>query len=153
MMTYVFELYLPTHPVDGIFLVGRWQQKDIEGLTSLIGWAKQHQISVTVFGPVPEYDGPLPRLLAYSIAWNQPSLASQHLVAGLASLDDEMQSMAKNTWHVNYISLYREVCGFQGCAEYADTAHKIPIMGDTNHFTESGASFVVRRLIAQGELH
>lgn len=152
MMAYIFGSFLPAHRIQGLFIVGRWQEKDIEGLTSVISWAKQHRVPVTVFGPVPEYDGPLPRLLAYSIAWNEPSLASQHLVAGLGTLDAKMQSMAKNVWHVDYISLYREVCGAEGCAEYADAAHEIPLMGDTNHFTPSGASFVAQRLVEQGEL-
>ena len=153
MMAYIFQNYLPTHPVQRMFLVGRWEEKNIEGLTALIAWAKQHQVPVTVFGPVPEYDGPLPRLLAYSIAWNEPNLASEHLVPGLGPLDAEMQRTARNTWHVPYISLYRGICGAESCAEYADAAHKIPLMSDTNHLSQSGASFVVRRLVERGELH
>jgi peptidoglycan/LPS O-acetylase OafA/YrhL len=152
MMAYIFQTYLPAHPVQGLFLVGRWSEKDLDGLTATIDWAKQRQIPVTVFGPVPEYDGPLPRLLAYSIAWNKPNLASQHLVAGQEPLDEEMLGMAANTWHVPYISLYREICAGDGCAEYADTAHKIPLMDDDNHLNQFGASFVVRRLIEKGEL-
>ena len=152
-MEYIFQEYLPTHPVQGMFVAGRWEEKNMEGLTELIAWADQHQVPVTVFGPVPEYDGPLPRLLAYSVAWNKPNLASEHLVASLGSLDAEMQGMAANTWHVRYISLYREICGAQSCAEYADAAHKVPLMGDTNHLTQSGASLVVQRLVAKGELY
>jgi peptidoglycan/LPS O-acetylase OafA/YrhL len=153
MMTYIFRSYLPTHPVEGLFVVGRWQQKDMAGVTALVVWAKQHQTQVTIFGPLPEYDGPLPRLLAYSIAWNQPNLASKHLVAGMGSLDAEMQSLATNTWHVRYVSLYQEICGEEGCAEFADAAHKVPLMGDTNHLTPSGAALIIRRLVAKGELH
>jgi hypothetical protein len=113
---------------------------------------KQHQVPVTVFGPVPEYDGPLPRLLAYSIAWKKPNLASQHLVAGQGSLDAEMETLATNTWHVPYVSLYREICGAGGCAVFADAAHEIPLMDDANHLSQFGAHLVVRRLIQQGEL-
>jgi peptidoglycan/LPS O-acetylase OafA/YrhL len=153
MTEYILQEYLPTHPVQGMFVAGRWEEKNMEGLTELIAWAHQHQVPVTVFGPVPEYDGPLPRLLVYSIAWNEPSLASEHLVASLGSLDAEMQRMAANTWHVRYISLYREVCGAQSCAEYADAAHKIPLMSDTNHLSQPGASLVVQRLVAKGELN
>jgi hypothetical protein len=152
MMNYIFQTYLPAHPVQGVFLVGRWEEKDMGGLTATIAWAKQHKVPVTVFGPVPEYDGPLPRLLAYSIAWNKPNLASQHLVAGQGSLDAEMESMATNTWHVPYISLYQEICGTEGCIEYADAAHTIPLMDDDNHLSQFGASFVVRHLVEKGEL-
>jgi len=153
MMDYIFQQYLPAHPVQGLFIVGRWEQKDLDPLTGLVSWAKQHQVPVTVFGPVPEYDAPLPRLLAYSIAWDKPALASQHLVASSKILDAEMQSMAASTWHIPYVSLYQEICGADGCAEYADAAHKIPMMGDDNHLSAPGASVVVQGLVDKGELN
>lgn len=153
MMGYIFQQYLPAHPVQGVFIVGRWREKDLGPLTGLIAWAKQHQLPVTVFGPVPEYDAPLPRLLAYSIAWTKPDLASQHLVASSKLLDTEMQRMAADLWHVPYISLYKEICSADGCDEYADPAHKIPMMGDDNHLSALGASVVVRRLAEKGELN
>lgn len=152
MMAYIFQQYLPTHSVQGVFIVGRWEQKNLEPLTGLISWAKQHQLPVIVFGPVPEYDAPLPRLLAYSIAWTKPDLARQHLVASSKVLDAEMQSMAANTWHVPYISLYQEICGTDGCLEYADAAHKVPLMFDDNHLSAPGATFVVQRLVDKGVL-
>ncbi len=152
MMNYIFKTYLPAHSIQGIFVIGRWEAKNLAPLTSLIDWAKQHNVPVTVFGPVPEYDGPLTRLLAYSIAWNRPALPSEHLVATPKSLDLEMQSLAKNKWHVPYISLYQEICSTDGCLEYADAAHKMPMMEDTNHLSALGASFVVRRLVDKGEL-
>jgi hypothetical protein len=152
MMAYIFQQYLPAHPIQGVFLVGRWEQKNLHSLTELISWAKQHQVPVIVFGPVPEYDAPLPRLLAYSIAWNKPNLPSQHLVAGSKFLDAEMKQIATTTWHVPYISLYNEICGAHSCLEYADPAGKLPMMWDDNHLSAPGASFVVRRLIDKGEL-
>jgi peptidoglycan/LPS O-acetylase OafA/YrhL len=136
-----------------IFLVGRWEEKDLDALGEVIVWAKQRGFPVTVIGPVPEYDGPLPRLLAYSIAWNEPDLVSHHLVPGPASLDIRMQSLAANTWHVPYISLYREICRINGCEEFADAAHKVPIMIDTDHLTKLGALVVVHDLVAKGEFH
>ena len=153
MMAYIFQQYLPTHPVQGVFVVGRWESKDLGPLAGLISWGKQHQQPLIVFGPVPEYDAPLPRLLAYSIAWDKPRLASEHLVASPRALDVEMQRLAASTWHVPYISLYDAICGSDGCLEYADAAHKIPLMGDDNHLSAPGASFVVQRLVDKGELN
>jgi peptidoglycan/LPS O-acetylase OafA/YrhL len=153
MMTYIFQTYLPEHPVQELLIAGRWEEKDMGALTAIIVWAQQHNIPVTIFGPVPEYDAPLSRLLAYSIAWKNPRLASQHLVPGSAVMDARMQNLAANTWHVPYISLYKEICDADGCVEYADSAHKIPLMGDTDHLSASGASFVVQRLVEKGELN
>lgn len=152
MMAYIFQSYLPSHSVQGLFMVGRWSEDQLPELARTIAWAKQHQIPVTVFGPVPEYDGPLPRLLAYSIAWNKPNFANQHRVKSIATLDAQMQGMAANVWHVRYISLYQKLCGVDGCAEYADGAHKIPMMDDDNHLNQFGANLVVRRLVAEGKL-
>ena len=152
MMAHIFQTYLPAHPVRGLFMVARWSPKDLEELTETIAWAKQHQVPVTVFGPVPEYDGPLPRLLAYSIAWNKPGFASQHRVHSSQILDGEMQHLAVNTWHVPYVSLYQEICGGEDCLEYADAARKIPLMEDRDHLSRFGADFVVRRLVEKGEL-
>jgi peptidoglycan/LPS O-acetylase OafA/YrhL len=152
MINYIFNGYLPSHSIQGLFLVGRWSEQQLPELTRTIAWAKQHNIPVTVFGPVPEYDGPLPRLLAYSIAWNKPNFASQHRLNTNGAIDAKMQRMAADVWHVRYISLYQEICGVDGCAEYADKAHKIPMMDDDNHLNQFGANLVVRRLVAEGKL-
>jgi len=152
MMAYIFQTYLPAHPVQGVLLVAKWSPKDLDELTATIAWAREHHVPVTVFGPVPEYDGPLPRLLAYSIAWNKPGFASQHRVPNSKILDAEMQGLAANTWHVPYISLYQEICGGEVCVEYADTDRTIPLMIDRDHLSRYGATFVVRRLIEKGKL-
>ena len=152
MTAYIFQSYLPSHRIQGLFMVGRWTDTQLPDLTKTIAWAKQHDLPVTVFGPVPEYDGPLPRLLAYSIAWNKPNFASQHRVNSISAIDAKMQSMAANVWQVRYISLYQEICGAAGCLEYADPSLKIPIMDDDNHLNQFGANLVVRRLVAEGKL-
>jgi hypothetical protein len=63
-----------------------------------------------------------------------------------------MQRMANDVWHVRYISLYQEICGVNGCAEYADASHKIPMMDDDNHLNQFGANQIIRRLVAEGKL-
>jgi peptidoglycan/LPS O-acetylase OafA/YrhL len=152
IMDYIFHNYLESHRVQGMLIAGRWEKKDMGALSGVITWAKERGLPVTVFGPVPEYDAPLPRLLAYSIAWNEPKLPSQHLVAGSKSLDKEMQRLAAETWHVPYVSLYQAICGADGCVEYADATREIPLMGDTDHLSPLGASVVVRGLVDKGVL-
>jgi peptidoglycan/LPS O-acetylase OafA/YrhL len=152
MIAYIFQSYLPSHSIQGLFMIGRWSEKELPEITTTIAWARQHNLPVTVFGPVPEYDGPLPRLLAFSIAWNKPDFASQHRLKNNGAIDAKMQSMAANVWHVRYISLYQEICSVDVCAEYADGAHKIPMMDDDNHLNQFGANLIVRRLVAEGKL-
>jgi len=153
MLNYIFQTYLPQNPVQGLLIAARWEEKDMDALAGVIAWAKQHNIPVTVIGPVPEYDGPLPRLLAYATAWNEPKLPSQHLVFTSGTIDAKMQALAASSWHVPYISLYREICHAGECTEYADAAHKVPLMGDNNHLSAPGASFVLQHLVEKGELN
>src|ERR1700749_2041364 len=120
MMAYIFERYLPAHPVQAVLLAGKWQRENLSSLTAVIAWARQPQVAVVVFGPMPEYDTPLPRLLAYSLAWQRPALPDQHRYAYTRLLDAEMRKLAATDWHVPYISLYDEICGGGPCLEYAD---------------------------------
>jgi peptidoglycan/LPS O-acetylase OafA/YrhL len=151
-MDYIFQTYLPAHTIQALLLEGRWKPENMDGLTETVEWAKQHQLPVIVFGPVPEYDAPLPRLLAYSIAWHEPDLANRHRVASRGVMDAQMQSLAAGTWHVPYISLYQAICTGEDCVEYADAAHEVPLMNDIGHLNEFGSALVVRRLIDRGEL-
>jgi hypothetical protein len=119
-------------------------------LASVFG-CKPH-VNLVVFGPVPGYDAPLPRLLAYSIAWGKPGLAQRHLLSEPSAVDAEMQNLAATAWHVPYVSLYRAFCDNGSCAEYADAAHQVPLMADAGHLNEFGSAFVIRRVIDRGEL-
>ena len=152
-MKYIFEKYLPSHPVQELLLEARWKAGDMKGLGETVDWARQHGIPVVVFGPVAEYDAPLPRLLAYSIAFNKPQMAHHHLLEVPAQVDAEMQRLAATEWHMPYVSLYQATCDSGGCTEYADQAHDVPLMNDADHLNEPGSSLIARRLIDRGELH
>ncbi len=152
MMNFIFQSYLPAHPVQGLLLEARFQAEDVSGIADTVAWAKNHQIRVVVFGPVPEYDAPLPRLLAYSIAWSKPGLAGQHRRMEPALLDAQLRREAAEVWHVPYVSLYEGVCGNGGCTEFADAAHTIPLMDDQDHFSGPGSVVVARRLLERGAL-
>jgi len=151
-MNYIFQQHLPNHPIDELLLEARWRPQDMDAVTATIQWAAQHHVPVIVFGPVDEYDAPLPRLLAYSIAWNEPDMPSRHRVTSRAEVDGEMQNMAATNWHVPYVSLNQTICNGDNCLEYADSAHEVPMMNDEDHLNESGSGLVVRRLVERGEL-
>jgi hypothetical protein len=90
--------------------------------------------------------------MAYSIAWNKPDLVIQHRTAEDEALDAHLESLAEDSWHVIYVSLYKAICNDGVCTEYADAGHTIPLMFDTDHLSEAGSFLVVRRLIEQGKL-
>ena len=151
-MDYVFQTYLPTHPVQALILEANWNAGSIAPLDETLTWAKMHQVPVVVMGCVPSYDAPLARLLAYSVAWHQSDLAGKHLVRAEGTLEDRLRAEVEGKWHVPFVSLYDSLCKDDTCIEYADDARTIPLMNDGDHFNSSGALFVVRRLVASGQL-
>lgn len=152
MMDFIFQKYLPSHAIQGLLLEARWYSKDLNEVGEIVTWAKAHGVMVIVFGPVAEYDAPLPRLLAYSIAWNKPNLAQQHRVAYSPVMDAQMRNLAENRWHVFYVSLYQATCESDRCLEYADEKKGIPLLNDADHLSEDGSRVLVRQLFRLGEL-
>jgi len=152
MMDYVFNDYLPAHPVQGLLLAARWQSTDIGRVAETLEWARHKKIPVILFGPVPEYDMPLPLLLAYSIAWNKLGLVSQHRIGERKTLDAQLQKLATTTWQVRYISLYDAICQESDCRVYSDPEQKIPLMFDDSHLSSTGSVVIMQLLVYQGKL-
>jgi peptidoglycan/LPS O-acetylase OafA/YrhL len=152
VMDYVFQTYLPAHAVKALILEANWDSSSIAPLEETLAWARLHQVPVVVMGCVPSYDAPLARLLAYSVAWHQSDLARKHLVLANGSLEVRLRADVEGKWHLPFVSLYNALCEGGACIEYADAARTIPLMNDEDHFNPPGALFVVRRLVASGEL-
>jgi peptidoglycan/LPS O-acetylase OafA/YrhL len=152
MMDFVFRKYLVSRAVQGLLVEARWNATDLRGVDEIVAWAKSRGINLVVFGPVAEYDAPLPRLLAYSIAWNRPDLAEQHRLAYPPVRDAQMRNLAANRWHVSYVSLYQAICESGRCLEYANEKDGIPLLNDGDHLSEDGSRLLVRRLASLGEL-
>jgi peptidoglycan/LPS O-acetylase OafA/YrhL len=152
MMHFIYATWLPQHPVDGLLLQARWEPSQLSGLSETVVWARAHHVPIILFGPVPEYDAPLPRLEAYSVAWHQPSLPQQHRIAGIDFLDARLQRLAATSWHVPYISLYQAICDPATCTEYTDPTHTVPLMFDSNHLSAQGSVLIAHRLLERGDL-
>ena len=152
LTTFLYQSYIPAHPIQGLFIAVRSRDPLIDGFSETIQWAKSHNVPVVIFGPVPEYDEALPRLLAYELAWHQPGLAAKHRLAYTAPLDKQWQELADNTWHVRYVSLYKALCDQQDCAEFADDALLVPVLFDDDHFSKEGALMTIHRVIQRGDL-
>jgi hypothetical protein len=152
LMHYVYDTYLPSHHIGTLLVVGRWEEADLAEIARMVAWSKERRIPLVLFGPVQEYDAPLPRLLAYSIAEHLPKYPYEHRIVSLVSLDQRLHSLADNTWHVRYISLIQALCDSGSCLEYADREHTVPMMYDRDHLSHDGSVLVVRALIASGQL-
>jgi peptidoglycan/LPS O-acetylase OafA/YrhL len=150
MSEFIYGEFLPTHKVDAVILVKHWAAIDLGRVADTVAWAKKNNIQLIIVGPNPTYDIPFPRLEAYSIAWNKPGMVSEHLDAEVKGLDDTMAAMGKNTWHVEYVSLYRAICQNGTCMEFADASRTIPVLLDQGHLSPTASALLVRSLMSEG---
>ncbi len=153
MMNFIYDDYLPKHRVDAVILCKHWAANDFGRLGETVEWSKRNHISLIVVGPNPTYDIPFPRLEAYSIAWNKPEMVSEHLDREVRLLDDSMAGLAKNTWQVEYVSLYKAICQNGTCREFADSAKTIPMLLDQGHFSPAASVLIARNLVSEGAFH
>ena len=149
LAVFAFQDYLLRHHVDAVFYGGRWVDSDLPGIAQSIAWMKQHGIQVYLFGPMTEYDEPFPRLLATSLRDHRPDLVAAHLTTGPREFDAKLAAMARDQWHVPYISYYDNLCT-PGCPSYA--APDVPLLFDEHHLTAEGSILFVKTVRDRNQL-
>ena len=63
-LNYMFNDFIPHHHLNGIILSARWEQDDVENALVTARRLRPYADRVIIFGPSPEYDKSLPKLLA-----------------------------------------------------------------------------------------
>jgi hypothetical protein len=106
MWQYIFGDYLIHHRVDAVRMSGRWEKADFAELGVTIAWMRARGIDVILFGPVIEFDVPLPRLLTISLRDAKPAMIDAHSSAEPLQTDKKLAEEARNQWKVRYISAY-----------------------------------------------
>ena len=145
---YVFETYLPQHPVDMLIVSARWMARDRPDLGDLIDWAHARGIAVVVVGAPPEYDSDLPSLLARGILAKDPGFAPSHLNPASRRTDAMMAAFVAQRG-ARYASAYSALCGGgPTCEVRSDDG--APLQFDYGHLTRDGSELVARRLAAGG---
>lgn len=148
LMQKVFQHFLPAHPVNRIVVVGRWEESDkLTIIPHLLDWARVHNEPITMLGPVQEYDAPLPRLLSLAIIRHDPTLPVRHRSRDSALLDALFATLARTTWHIQYISLVKLTCSAGVCTTYADPATDAPMLIDDDHYSTEGSMLIGRRIV------
>lgn len=142
LMQYVFNDFLATNKVDKVILSASWKDEDIPGLIETLDTLRSRGLDVTVLGPIVEYDGALPRLLADGILRNKP-VAQGMRTSGIRERDRAMREVVISKG-ASYLSVYDSVCGGGRCDEFA--AGDVPLQFDAGHLTAEGSVEVARRL-------
>jgi hypothetical protein len=136
----VLNEYIPEKTITMVLLDADWNSADLNNLTDTVDLLHKRGVSVVVFGPFPEYDSDLPRLLAKSIANGETDFVRKHLDPQQEILDAHMSQMARDTWHVPYVSPLKVLCPDGRCVEYA--AKDVPVEFDTSHLTLQGSEYL-----------
>jgi peptidoglycan/LPS O-acetylase OafA/YrhL len=150
LMNYVFNNYLTSNHIDRLLIAARWSERDVPGLEVVLAWAKARAIPVTLFGPMVEYDLPLPRILANAAQQDNPTIADSHLVKNNEHLDRTLRSLASE-YSARYVSFYKLLCVSDHCLKLARDGS--PLEFDTDHLTKAGSLLVVHKLMDAGQLY
>ncbi len=150
LMEYALTSYLMSHQVDVVMLQAFWYAEFLPAIGETVVWLREHNIPVILVGPIPVYDSQLPRLLAFSIRQKDPLMPRAHLVRTIQPLDQQMAALARDTWHVPYVSLVDLLCKEGSCIEYA--APGVPFLSDADHMTKAGSILTAQRMLALGIL-
>jgi peptidoglycan/LPS O-acetylase OafA/YrhL len=150
---YLFEQYLPTARLDAVVLCIRWSKvSDVIDLIPILNLLTARHVRVYVIGPVPEYEAPLPLLLALSLKWGDPTLAQSRRDRDLDTLDKELAQKFEHYPGVTYLSAFEELCHAGECQEYVDNAHTVPVLVDDNHLSNAASLQLVSKWAAAGQL-
>lgn len=126
---------------DELLIAAKWDERDLAAVAATLDWAAAHRVRAVLFGPIPQYDSPLPRLLALSLFHHDPGLPKQHMVDE-DRLDHDMERMAVSRG-VQYISLRSLLCPAGQCVT---AIGNVPLQFDYGHLTKDGSMFVAEQL-------
>ena len=156
LLDYVYGDFLVHHHVDAVLLSGRWQHADTEKLSDTVYWMQNHGIATVLFGPMIEFDTPLPRLIALAIRDQKVEQIGIHRALGAQTLDEVLAAMHLPA---TYISSYEDLCDRserQGpqtlyhCPIWA--AAGVPLLFDTDHLTKEGSILFAKAIQSRGQL-
>lgn len=129
--------------LDGVVLISRWRTDLIPKLLATVEELRAKGLDVVVLGPVPEYQGSLPVILARAInSGNQANIGSFRN-EGIPAIDNAMRTSLSNSG-ARYYSTYQSLCTDSGCELFA--ADGVPTAFDYGHLTLEGAAMAIENL-------
>jgi peptidoglycan/LPS O-acetylase OafA/YrhL len=160
---YIYGDYLIRHRVDAVLIAGRWREADFPELGRTIVWIQQHGSQVILFGPNPEFDVRLPRLLTLSLFEPKLAVIDRHRRIESWQTDKKLSALARDQWKIRYISAFENLCATNpkkkevetpqttsGCPVYA--AAGVPLLFDSNHLTVDGSILFSRTMRERNQL-
>src|SRR5579872_434140 len=143
LMDLIYNDYLAHHRPDLIVLAGSWNSDDEYSLTRTLDWLSERRFPVLLVGPAPNWDLPLPTLVALAEMRNDPGTVERNLNNSQQPLDRRLATMATERG-VKYASLFEELCSSGKCQPLGGNG--LPFMFDREHLTAEGSKLVAAQL-------
>ena len=143
----VLKGFLESHKVDMVLLAARWKPDYLSRIGATLDWLRSRSIPVTLVGPTPVYNSPLPRLVVTANRTKDPGLISRSWNHSLEELDQQLEALA-SLHFAAYISPLKILCKGYECS--TQDAEGLPLLSDEEHFTSDGSIAFAMRLRAQG---
>ncbi|MCE1236128.1 MAG: acyltransferase [Hyphomicrobiales bacterium] len=138
---YILDDFLAKTRIDAVILAGRWLDGEDAILEGTIRTLKDRGLHVTVIGPVVEYEGEFPAILADAMMRGDADLAARKRLMERLTRDRQMAPMVKATG-ATWVSAWDAECP-EGKCRLFDTDGG-PMHFDYGHVTLSAARLLMQ---------
>ena len=142
LMDFIFATFLPRTHLDGIILSAKWNSTDLDMLRATALGLRRYADRIYVFGPIEQYERPLPQILAQGVGREESELAAKYRLAWPSETDRVIATGLAGD-PVRYVSVYRTLCPSQ-CVLWAKKG--VPLQFDYGHLTAEGSIFLASQL-------
>ncbi len=151
LYSYIFDDYLikNKNEIKEVWLASRWDIDDYNKVIKAIEKVKSinSNIKIVVFGPVPEYEYDLPKLMALDNIY-KITLVVKFLRKKPNEVDEYFSKKFNNVREgVSYISLYKLLCFNNKCSYVTPSGE--PIHFDYGHLTKFGSLYLAEKIKTQ----
>jgi peptidoglycan/LPS O-acetylase OafA/YrhL len=143
LMQRVVNEFLPRQRIDAVIVSKNPTSDRVSGILPLLDKLKQRTDKVFVIGPVMQYTAPLPRILARSAVYGDPSLIERARKMQYFAIDEAYRAALAGSG-ATYVSMIDAMCPQKTCTTTDGSG--APLQHDSNHLTTSGAALLGRRI-------
>ena len=141
---YIFDEVLTRPGVDLVVISAPWEPNELPALEQTLSTLQKRGIAVLLLGATPQYQLPLPRLLAFARLRNDAALPARFEERSPLRSDSALRRIA-STYGAAFFSPHDTLCGGGHCLEQADGA---PLQFDVDHLTSSGSLLLAKYMVA-----
>jgi peptidoglycan/LPS O-acetylase OafA/YrhL len=149
LRSWFFDNWLDATRPAAILLAARWQEDELNRVQPTLDWLSSKTDRLAVIGPIVEYEGALPQLLARA-RWQEKGFDSAvHRTPGKAALDAQMRHQTEAAGAI-YLSVLDRLCPPEDAGDcQVLAADDTPIQFDYGHLTLTGARTLVLQMRAE----